>query len=483
MKLHINGDVNRTFCQNLCLIFFPGAKFPENEPENGNLPEVFIETRENSGIIVSDAIIAMSSIRTHGHGETRVRDFVSRDRAIKTSVGMAMLEAGGKMNGSLPPWGILTGVRPAKIAAEMKGRGLDREGIVSALMSEFRVREDKARLLADVNATEERAVMLAARDTCSLYISIPFCPTRCAYCSFVSYATPAYLATLPEYLDVLCRDIGRVCREIKENGERLLTVYIGGGTPTVLDAKQLDRLLSAVRNGIGDTKLLEFTVEAGRPDTVTAEKFDVLLSHGVDRTSINPQILDDGVLKLIGRRHTAYDFYRAYDIAKRSGIGCINTDLIAGLPGADYRMFADTVDRIIALEPENVTVHTYCVKRAAEFTERAAVGGDTLGIYSYTGGDTSECVDNSQKALYSNGYLPYYLYRQKNAQGNLENVGFSKPGHEGLYNIFIMEELQNIRAVGAGAVTKLIGGEKEKIKRIFEPKYSYEYLKEHGKGN
>ena len=192
---------------------------------------------------------------------------------------------------------------------------------------------DKARLLADVNATEEKAVSLAARDTCSLYISIPFCPTRCAYCSFVSYATPAYLATLPDYLDVLCQDIERVCREIKESGERLLTVYIGGGTPTVLDGKQLDRLLSVVRKSIGDTKLLEFTVEAGRPDTVTAEKFDVMLSHGVDRTSINPQILDDGVLELIGRRHTVADFYRAYETARMSGIVCINTDLIAGLPG------------------------------------------------------------------------------------------------------------------------------------------------------
>ena len=344
MKLNINGDVNRTFCQNLCLIFFPGAKFPENEPENSGLPEVYIDVHEENGIIVADAVIVSGGTRTAGHGSARICDYVSRDRAVKTSVGRAVLEAGGKLNGTLPPWGILTGVRPAKIAAEMRKRGLDREGIVPALMSEFMVREDKARLLADVNATEEKAVSLAERDTCSLYISIPFCPTRCAYCSFVSYATPAYLATLPDYLDVLCQDIERVCREIKESGERLLTVYIGGGTPTVLDGKQLDRLLSVVRKSIGDTRLLEFTVEAGRPDTVTAEKFDVMLSHGVDRTSINPQILDDGVLELIGRRHTAADFYRAYETARKSGIACINTDLIAGLPGSDAAMFADTVD-------------------------------------------------------------------------------------------------------------------------------------------
>jgi oxygen-independent coproporphyrinogen-3 oxidase len=202
-----------------------------------------------------------------------------------------------------------------------------------------------------------------------------------------------------------------------------------------------------------------------------------MLSHGVDRTSINPQILDDAVLRGIGRRHTVEEFYRAYEIARASGIRSINTDLIAGLPGATEESFCSTIDNIVALKPENVTVHTYCVKRAADLTAEAAELGDKKGIYSFTGGVTGACVDYAQKALRRGDYLPYYLYRQKNAQGNLENVGFCQKGYEGLYNIFIMEELQSIYACGAGAVTKIVGDKGEKIRRIFAPKYTYEYLK------
>ncbi len=477
MKLDIIGEINRTYCQNLCLIFFPGEKFPESGEEQGEHPYAYIKTEENDGYIVSEAMIRVGQREEHGFGRTGIKDSVSRNRAFKTSVGEAMLEAGSKHLGTPPPWGILTGVRPAKIAAEMGERGLDRDGIVEALIKEFHPTREKAELLSLVHETEKRAVSLAKNGTCSLYISIPFCPTRCAYCSFVSYSTPNYLATIPDYLDKLCLDIADTCRRIKENGDRLLTVYIGGGTPTVLDEAQLKRLLETVNKATSDTELLEFTVEAGRPDTVTREKFDIMLSHGVDRTSINPQILDDGVLRGIGRRHSVEEFYRAYEIARASGIRCINTDLIAGLPGADLKIFSDTVDKIAELSPENVTVHTYSVKRAAEFTEKAGKYGDTLGIYSYDGGDTSKCIDYSQKVMRERGYLPYYIYRQRNSRGNLENVGFSKSGLEGLYNIFIMEELHNIYAVGAGAVTKLVGGKNDKIKRIFEPKYSYEYLK------
>ena len=213
-----------------------------------------------------------------------------------------------------------------------------------------------------------------------------------------------------------------------------------------------------------------------RPDTVTKEKFDVMLSYGVDRTSINPQILDDEVLRLIGRHHSVDDFYRAYAVARDSGIRSINTDLIAGLPGATEESFCATMDRIVSLSPENVTVHTYAVKRSATFTAEAAEQGDKRGIYSFTGGVTGTCVDYAQQVLKQGGYRPYYLYRQKNAQGNLENVGFCRPGYEGLYNILIMEELQSIYAVGAGAVTKIVGRDGEKIRRIFEPKYTYEYL-------
>jgi len=476
MLLTINGNINKTYCQNLCLIFFPGAKFPEGEAPAAGVPQVHIEVWEADGNVLATAAITLGGITETGKGSIPLTETIRPDRAYKMAVGDAMIEAGSRILGAAPPWGILTGVRPAKIAAELRGRGLDRDGIIKGLVSEFHVRPDKAALLADVNAVEEKAVSLAKRDTCSLYVSIPFCPTRCAYCSFVSYATPRYLATLPAYLDKLCEEIVTVCNGIKERGEKLLTVYVGGGTPTVLDPKQLDRLLTVIRRNIPDLPL-EFTVEAGRPDTVTKEKFDIMLSHGVDRTSINPQILNDAVLRGIGRRHSVEEFFRAYEIARDSGIRSINTDLIAGLPGATKESFCSTIDKIVALAPENVTVHTYCVKRSADLTAEAAEFGDKKGIYSFDGGVTGACVDYAQEALRRGGYLPYYLYRQKNAQGNLENVGFCRPDYEGLYNIFIMEELQSIYAAGAGAVTKIVGGEGEKIRRIFAPKYTYEYLK------
>jgi len=476
MLLTINGNINKTYCQNLCLIFFPGAKFPEGETAADGTPQVHIEVWEADGRVMATAVISADGRTERGEGHIPLTDVISRDRAYKMAVGDAMVEAGSRILGSSPPWGILTGVRPAKIATELKNRGLDREGIMEGLVKEFHVRPDKAALLTDVNEVEEKAVSLAQKGTCSLYVSIPFCPTRCAYCSFVSYATPRYLATLPDYLDKLCEEIKTVCDGIKERGEKLLTVYIGGGTPTVLDPKQLDRLLTVIHKNIPDLPL-EFTVEAGRPDTVTKEKFDVMLAHGVDRTSINPQILDDTVLRGIGRRHTVEEFYRAYEIARGSGIRSVNTDLIAGLPGATEESFCSTIDSIVALKPENVTVHTYCVKRSADLTAEAAEFGDKKGIYSFSGGVTGACVDYAQKALREGGYLPYYLYRQKNAQGNLENVGFCQPGYEGLYNIFIMEELQSIYACGAGAVTKIVGDKGEKIRRIFAPKYTYEYLK------
>lgn len=475
MILHIEGGINRTYCQNLCLIFFPGAKFPESETPSPNIPEAFVSVREEQGAIEAEVVLLCDGRREMGSGRVAIASAVSADRARKMAVGDAFVEAGGRLLGQMPPWGILTGVRPAKIAEELKRTGHDRDGIVKALISEFHLAPAKAELLCEVNERQQYAKTLVGEGTCSLYISIPFCPTRCAYCSFVSYATPRYLATLPDYLDRLCRDIRLTCQGIRERGEKLTTVYIGGGTPTVLNEKQLDRLLTTVNESI-PCRPLEFTVEAGRPDTVTEEKFSVMLSHGVDRTSINPQILDDEVLRGIGRHHTVEDFYHAYDIAVRSGIRSINTDLIAGLPGASKESFFSTVDRIASLSPQNVTVHTYCVKRSADFTAEAVLQGDKRGIYSFSGGVTGECVDYAQSVLKGNDYFPYYLYRQKNAQGNLENVGFCHEGYEGLYNIFIMEEIQSIYAVGAGAVTKIVGREGEKIRRIFEPKYTYEYI-------
>lgn len=475
MILKISGDISRTYCQNLCLIYFPGAKFPEDEVQSTDSTLAEVTVRQDGDKYVSTVTLSDGGRTAVGSGEAAVGENTP-DRAKKLAVGKAFYTAGRSLLGGASPWGILTGVRPAKIAEELKERGLTPEEITRALMEDFCVREDKASLLTEVNIRQERARKLLGEDTVSLYISIPFCPTRCAYCSFVSFSTPKYLSTLPEYMERLKEDIVSAVRDINESGQRLTSIYIGGGTPTVLDEVRLKELLRTVTDSVKGHNILEFTVEAGRPDTVTEEKFKIMTAYGVDRTSINPQILDDGVLRVIGRGHTVSDFYRAFEIARKSGIRSINTDLIAGLPTATEESFIDTVDRIAELSPENVTVHTYCVKRSATFTAEAHEQGDKRGIYSFGGGITGLCVDYAQKKLRENAYFPYYLYRQKNAQGNLENVGFCREGFEGLYNIFIMEELQSIRAVGAGAVSKVVGKKGEKIKRIFEPKYTYEYI-------
>ena len=277
---------------------------------------------------------------------------------------------------------------------------------------------------------------------------------------------------IPEYLERLLADLDLTLRLIKSKGLRLSSVYIGGGTPTTLDPTQLALIFDKLAEHVDISALDEFTCEAGRPDTITAEKMKLCHEAGVNRVSINPQTLNNEVLQRIGRRHTVEDFFAAYDIAREAGIQYINTDLIAGLPGDTYRSFYKSVDTILKMRPDNITVHTFCIKKAADL----AVGSG-LDNYTVKGGEAQKCVDYSQVKAKLAGYLPYYIYRQKNTVGNLENVGFSLPGAEGIYNVLIMEELQPIFAVGAGSVTKMVSREAGKIERYFMPKYPFEYLK------
>jgi oxygen-independent coproporphyrinogen-3 oxidase len=281
---------------------------------------------------------------------------------------------------------------------------------------------------------------------------------------------------IDDYLDVLLSEIDETFEVINAVGLTVNTVYIGGGTPTTLNSSQLERLLGKINEKLDVSSLLEFTLEAGRPDTITKEKLDVAKAMGVTRISVNPQTLNDDILREIGRKHTRDDFFEAYRIAKESGIRDINVDLIAGLPGDDFKSFSETLDGIIQLEPTNITVHTFCVKKASDVLR------NNSSIYSLTGGDAAKSVSYSQLNTKFAGYKPYYMYRQKNTVGNLENVGYSLDGHDGYYNVFMMEEAQTIFAVGAGAVTKLVeykkpGEGQSRIKRIFNPKYPYEYLR------
>lgn len=364
-------------------------------------------------------------------------------------------------------WGAVTGVRPVKLFRRMAGQ-LGEEGAARWFQKELLVSEDKAALCLDTLREENKLLALSRPDSFSLYLSVPFCPTRCDYCSFVSQTVERAARLIPKYVDRLCEEIERTGEIASRLGLRLETVYMGGGTPTTLSAEQLARVLGTVERSFDLSHLREYTVEAGRPDTITEEKLRALKSVGVGRVSINPQTLRDSVLKTIGRRHTAAQFAESFALARRCGFANINVDLIAGLPGDDYEGFCGSLDGVLALSPESVTVHTLAMKRASNLVihRRAEYDG---------GREAVRMVDYSGKRLREEGYHPYYLYRQSRAVGNMENVGWSQPGSEGLYNVYIMDETHTILACGAGAVTKLKQPDGEYIERIFNFKFPYEY--------
>ena len=476
MILHIDGNINRYYVQTLCMVFFPGATFGENETISEGVPEVSVSVfNESSG----NSVTAFAQIKLNDKvSEASETIFKDQEVNIATyesiALGRALFAAGKSLLGHIPPWGILTGIRPAKIASTLLYGG---KGILKTkriLRDEFFLNPQKAALATTVASTEMKILKHIKGNLCSLYISIPFCPSKCAYCSFVSATTPKLLALIDQYIDKLLDDLDETFDVIKRLGIGISTIYIGGGTPTTLSAKQLTRIFKKIKEHIDPQGLMEFTLEAGRPDTITAEKLSVAKKYGVTRVSVNPQTLNEDVLREIGRKHTVEEFYQAYALAKKSGIKDINVDLIAGLPGDDFKSFSETMDKIIALSPTNITVHAFSVKKAADVLRKNS------NIYSVTGNDAEKCISYSQIQTKFAGYKPYYMYRQKNTVGNLENVGFSMEGHEGLYNIFMMEETQTIFGVGAGAVTKLVntknGRDDVKIERIFNPKYPYEYL-------
>ena len=468
MILRINGKVKPYYVQTLAMIFFPGAKFPEDEAET---PETVVAevtvTDDGENAVAS---VTLKQGERLSQADSRVALDGDCDKKRRIAVGEAFMRAGEKFTSVTPPWGILTGVRPAKVATELLVAGINENEAAHRISNEYFVSPVKAKLAVDVASAEARIITDGIRRECSVYVGIPFCPTRCAYCSFVSYTSPKLLSLIPDYLTALCADIDGIFSVIRSLGMRVVTVYIGGGTPTVLTAEQMRILLSKIREYVSD--LDEFTCEAGRPDTITAEKLRVASEYGVDRISVNPQTLNDDVLKAIGRAHSTDMFYSAYETAREAGIKNVNVDLIAGLPHDTTESFMRSIDGIISLSPENITVHTFSVKRSAELK--------TEGWFDPASKTAAESVDYSQKVLAEAGYLPYYMYRQKNTVGNQENVGYAKPGHEGLYNIYMMEEVHSVFAAGAGSVTKLVslpdGDGNVRIERLFQPKYPYEYL-------
>ena len=373
------------------------------------------------------------------------------------------------------PWGYLTGVRPSKIAYTLLEKGADREQILEEFTKKHLVSEKKAQLALQVAQTEKSILeKMDYKNGYSLYIGIPFCPTTCLYCSFTSYSLAAYQSKVQPYLEALLKEMKYVSEAMR--GRRLDTVYFGGGTPTTLSAGQLDMLLTELERQFDLSACRELTVEAGRPDSITYEKLCVLKAHHVDRISINPQTMNQQTLDLIGRRHTVEQIEEAFALAGKAGLDNINMDMILGLPGENKEMVQHTLEKIIALAPESLTVHSLAIKRAA-----------ALNIWREKYLDlqmdnSDEIVSMAADYAHQMGHQPYYMYRQKNMAGNFENVGYSKPGLECIYNILIMEEKQTIIAMGAGASTKIVfqneteGGQAGRIERIENVKDVTNYI-------
>ncbi len=479
MKIILESPINKYYVQTLAMIFFPGERFGQKESEEVSIdePVLYVRSEENDGTVTALARIDWKGERCQQQYTAEQNDYRTAERTLKLAVGGAVLAALGDRIGYRPAWGMMIGVRPSKVASELLNAGISKTRVKKILNTDYLVIPKKAALATDIALTEKRIVGEPSAKDCSVYISIPFCPSRCTYCSFVSYTSKRLLSLIPQYLIRLKEDIRANFETIHRLGLNVRTIYIGGGTPTILSEEQIKDLLSYIATLTDVTKLQEYTMEAGRPDTINEEKLAIAREYGVTRVSVNPQSLCDEVLCGIGRNHSVEEFFRAFEDARRAKIPTVNVDLIAGLPGDNFRRFSATMDQILQLTPENITVHTFCVKKSAEILR---LNSD---IYSIRGGDAGKCVDYSQIRTHQAGYIPYYMYRQKNTVGNYENVGFSLPGHEGLYNIYMMEEIHSIFAAGAGAVTKLVDhtgltDSARNIERLFHQKYPYEYLDE-----
>ena len=388
---------------------------------------------EENGEAAARAIVCMDGVTHEAEKRASVTGLATLDykRTITELVKTTVYDAAVPFLPQAPVWGSLTGVRPAKLARGMIERGMTRGEAAVELREHFHVSPERTALTIRAAATAMEMDKTIGENDISLYVGIPFCPSRCYYCSFVSATTAQSGKLIEPYLDTLCREIEETAALVRAAGKQVQSVYIGGGTPTTLDEHQLARLLSALENHFDFSHLREYTVEAGRPDTITPEKLRVLKSAGVGRVSINPQSMNDAVLAAIGRKHGSADVLRAFDEARQAGFDEINMDLIAGLTGDTAETFAQTVDTLLHLSPENITVHTLAIKRGADLTDKAAAAAQRETV--------SQMLDGAAHALQNAGYGPYYLYRQKFMAGGFENVGWCIPptckvGKSGRFN-------------------------------------------------
>lgn len=459
-------SVNVNYLQSLVLMYLPCEKFALTSDDGSEL-SVFSDFDEKTGEYTVKTALKYNN-KTSEKTLCQKKDDKNSAQG-KNLVGKAFLECAREIFGYLPQWGIMTGIRPAKVAVNYLEDHSEKETL-KYLEKEYLVSPKRAEMCVATAVNERKLVKLSHEKSASIYVSIPFCPSKCRYCSFVSSSTKKLISLIPEYLEKLYKDIEIIARFAKNNGINIETVYIGGGTPAILDENQISKLLYTINNSFESDNFKEFTFEAGRPDCTTMEKLKVIKDARVSRLSINTQTTNDEILCYVGRKHTYSDYLRCMDDARDAGFDNINTDLIAGLPEESEKSFKKSIDDIIDVAPSGITVHTFALKKSSAFkTENA----EKIDANSKT---AARMINYSSKALINNGYQPYYMYKQKNTVGNLDNTGYSKPGFECLYNVYMMGEYHTVFSAGADGSTKFVSSDRNTIKRSFSPKYPYEYL-------
>ena len=466
MEIKISGHEFEYDATGMSLLFFPGESVIFTARPRG-------EVRLSSRLVQENgALIAKATFHYFGKTYTcRKKAEGDEKELLLAAVKYSVYQVFHRATGLCPPWGILTGIKPTgiyrRVLAE-KGYKDTR----SFLLKEYCMRPEKIPLLHQICMVMDEVRTDSSKEA-SLYVSIPFCPSRCAYCSFISVAGEKSNHLIDKYLDYLEQEIADKCKVLENNQLTIRSVYIGGGTPGILDLRQTERLLSAVRRNVPQ-QLQEFTYELGRPDTVSAEKLSLLKKMGVTRVCINTQTTNDAILEAVGRRHTRAQYLAAVKQTKEAGFESINTDLIAGLPGESEESFARSLNDVLEAGADNITIHTLSIKRSSRLY------GD--GTHFDPANDhVQRMLDHAYDTLRGRGYVPYYMYRQKNTVSNGENIGFCLPDKICKYNLYMMEDLHTIAACGAGASSKIISGKDGRIERVINMKYPYEYINENEK--
>ena len=469
MKLTFRGHDDRYAVEQSLLAFFPEER-PVYEGEDG--PR-HAEVTLHQGAVYATGVTALTYDGKTARASARVSlagaaDEYERERLRQRALKLSFFRAARDITGATPSWGALTGIRPAKLVRTMLEEGYTPARADRELRDVYCVSPARRRLALESAQAGLRAKRDLKPNDISLYIGIPFCPTRCAYCSFVSASVEKSFALIPPYLEALTAEVEAAGRMVRETGLRVKSFYMGGGTPTTLSAGQMDALLTAVNKAFDLSGCVEYCIEAGRPDTIDREKLQVLLDHGADLISVNPQSLEPQVLRAIGRQHSPEDIEKAMTLATSMGFPHVNMDLIAGLPADTPEGFRRTLDKCLTFGADNITVHTLSLKKGSRILLE--------GLPIPTAEAVAEMLDYADPALRARGFAPYYLYRQKYMSGSFENVGWCISGAEGLYNIYIMEELHSILSLGAGGSTKMVDAQRNRIERVFHPKFPLEYI-------